>query len=40
MQLEDADLYKIYRDGTLIGEAKGDTYDDYGLANGKRLLIM
>ena len=35
MQLEDADLYKIYRDGTLIGEAKGDTYDDYGLANGK-----
>ena len=35
MQLEDADLYKIYRDGTLIGEAKGNTYDDYGLANGK-----
>lgn len=32
MQREDADLYKIYRDGNLIGEAKGDTYDDYDLA--------
>ncbi len=35
MQREDANLYKIYRDGNLIGEAKGDTYDDYDLAVGK-----
>ena len=35
MQREDAELYKIYRNGDLIGEAKGDTYDDYGLAVGK-----
>lgn len=32
MQLKDVDLYKIYRDGILIGEAKGNTYDDYDLA--------
>lgn len=31
MQRKDADLYKIYRDGNLIGETKGDTYDDYSL---------
>ena len=31
MQREDADLYKIYRDGNCIGEAKGNTYDDYNL---------
>lgn len=35
MQRKDANLYKIYRDGNLIGEAKGDTYDDYNLAVGK-----
>ena len=35
MQREDANLYKIYRDGKLIGEAKGDTYDDYDLPVGK-----
>lgn len=35
IQREDASLYKIYRDGNLIGEAKGDTYDDYDLAVGK-----
>lgn len=35
MQLEDADLYKIYRDGNLIGEAKGNTYDDYALTVGE-----
>lgn len=35
MQRKDADLYKIYRDGNLIGEAKGDTYDDYSLPVGK-----
>lgn len=28
---KDADLYKIYRDNNLIGEAKGNTYDDYNL---------
>lgn len=28
----DAACYKVYRDGTLIGETCGDTYDDYGLA--------
>lgn len=27
----DATSYKVYRDGTLIGETSGDTYDDYGL---------
>lgn len=32
MQRENANLYKIYRDGNLIGEVKGDTYDDYNLA--------
>ena len=31
MQRKDADLYKIYRDNNLIGEAKGNTYDDYNL---------
>ena len=31
MQREDADLYRIYRDGNCIGEAKGNTYDDYNL---------
>lgn len=35
MQRDDADLYKVYRDGKLIGEAKGNTYDDYDLAIGK-----
>ena len=35
MQREDANLYKIYRDSNLIGEAKGNTYDDYDLAVGK-----
>ena len=35
MQREDANLYKIYRDSNLIGETKGDTYDDYDLAVGK-----
>lgn len=35
MQREDADFYKIYRDGNLIGEAKGNTYDDYDLKTGK-----
>lgn len=35
MLREDANLYKIYRDSNLIGEAKGDTYDDYDLAVGK-----
>ena len=35
MQREDADLYKVYRDGEFIGEAKGNTYDDYDLAVGK-----
>ncbi len=27
----DADYYKIFRNGKLIGETKGDTFDDYGL---------
>lgn len=31
----DADLYKIYRDGKLIGQTKGDTFDDYDLKIGK-----
>ncbi len=35
MQRKDADLYKIYRDGMLIGEVKGDTFDDYNLPVGK-----
>lgn len=35
MQRKDADLYKIYRDGNLIGKTKGDTYDDYSLPVGK-----
>lgn len=35
LQREDASLYKVYRDGNLIGEAKGDTYDDYDLPVGK-----
>lgn len=35
MQREEADLYKIYRDGCLIGKAKGNTYDDYDLTVGK-----
>lgn len=35
MQREDTDLYKIYRDGIFIGEAKGDTYDDYDLKTGE-----
>lgn len=35
MQRKDANLYKVYRDGNLIGEANGDTYDDYDLAVGK-----
>lgn len=35
MQRPDADTYKVYRDGKLIGEAIGDTFDDYGLPVGK-----
>lgn len=35
MQREDADHYKIYRDKSLIGEVKGNTYDDYDLTIGK-----
>ena len=35
MQRKDTDLYKIYRDGNLIGETKGDTFDDYNLTVGK-----
>ncbi|MBF0648208.1 chitobiase/beta-hexosaminidase C-terminal domain-containing protein [Dysgonomonas sp. GY75] len=35
IQRKDADKYKIYRDGKLIGETKGDTYDDYDLAADK-----
>ena len=35
MQRKDADLYKVYRDNKLIGEAKGNTYDDYNLTVGK-----
>lgn len=35
MQRNDADVYKIYRNGTLIGETRGDTYDDYGLSLGE-----
>ncbi|MDR1716079.1 MAG: chitobiase/beta-hexosaminidase C-terminal domain-containing protein [Prevotella sp.] len=35
MQRENVDLYKVYRDGKLIGEAIGDVYDDYGLPVGK-----
>ncbi len=38
MQREDADLYKIYRDGNCIGEAKGNTYDDYNLKADKTFL--
>ena len=32
MQREDSNLYKIYRNGKIIGTAKGNTYDDYNLA--------
>ena len=35
MQRDDTDLYKIYRDGELIGQTRGDTYDDYDLTAGK-----
>lgn len=35
MQRNDADVYKIFRNGTLIGETRGDTYDDYGLSLGE-----
>lgn len=35
MQRDDTDLYKIYRDGELIGQTRGDTYDDYDLTVGK-----
>ena len=35
MLREDTDFYKIYRDGKFIGEAKGDTYDDYDLPTNK-----
>ena len=35
MQRKDTDLYKIYRDGNLIGETKGGTFDDYSLPVGK-----
>lgn len=27
----DADRYRVYRDGELVGETSGDTLDDYGL---------
>lgn len=32
---KNADEYRVFRDGKQIGVAKGDTYDDYGLAVGK-----
>lgn len=35
MERSDANIYKVYRDGKLIGEAKGNTYDDYALPVGK-----
>ena len=35
MQRNDADVYKIFRNGTLIGKTQGDTYDDYGLSLGE-----
>lgn len=35
LERSDANLYKVYRDGKLIGEAKGNTYDDYALPVGK-----
>lgn len=35
MTRDDANVYKVYRDGTLIGETAGDTFDDYGLTLGK-----
>jgi hypothetical protein len=35
MLRNDANLYKVYRDGKLIGELRGDTYDDYDLLVGK-----
>lgn len=35
MQREKADHYNIYRDGELIGQTSGDTYDDYGLTVGR-----
>ncbi len=31
MKRTDADTYKVYRDGKLIGEVIGSTYDDYAL---------
>lgn len=34
MQRADADTYKIYRDGQIIGTVSGDTYDDYDLSEG------
>lgn len=38
MERSDANLYKIYRDGKLIGEARGNTYDDYALPIGKTFV--
>lgn len=35
MMRADADRYKIYRDGGLVGETTGDTFDDYALPVGK-----
>jgi len=34
-QRKDAELYKVYRDGKLIGQSLGDVFDDYDLAVGK-----
>lgn len=33
-QRKDADYYNVYRNGELIGQTKGDTFDDYGLQVG------
>lgn len=35
MQRGDSDTYKIYRDNKLIGESKGDVFDDYDLPVGE-----
>lgn len=34
-QRSDIDIYKIYRDGKLIGEARGNVFDDYNLPVGQ-----
>jgi len=33
-QRQDIDSYKIFRDSKLVGESKGNTFDDYGLESG------